>query len=106
MNNIFIWILILYLLPASLCTWLSYFLSTRVNNTPHRRKILLSGLTLSWAPGVITGGHGGYFGQMLIGLILFLPGRVNAEFFVFNSILIAITFLIVWCVVWAFNLGK
>ncbi len=106
MDNAIVFLVICYVVPGMLCTWLTKYLSSRDRFFSNRKKILLAGLTLSWTPGVIAGGHGAFFGQMLVGLILFFPGHFQLPLVLINVFSVVITFLVVWYFVWILRLDR
>lgn len=89
------WVLACYFIPAFLFAWLSYFFTSRIKPYWLRKTILTSGLTIAWAPGVLTAGHGAYFGQMLVGITVFMPGNFKAMLDLENIILMGVTLVIV-----------
>lgn len=99
-------LLVLYFIPAFFLTLLCYCFTLPIKSLLIRKPILIAGLTIAWAPGIMGGGHGVYLGQILLGMVVFMPGNFQAMFALQNVLLISITFLIVSLLVWRSKPGK
>lgn len=106
MISIIVMLLVTYFIPAFLCTWLTYFFRSRPKFFPYRKTILSVGLTIGWAPGVITAGHGAFIGQLLAILIFSPPKKFDWSEVFFDGVVLAITLLIVLCAIRKFKLDR
>jgi hypothetical protein len=70
----FLWIIFYYLVPALLCSAVSYFVYFVLRQRRYARRLLAVLLTISWTPVIITAGHGVGLAQLPLALAFYRSG--------------------------------
>jgi hypothetical protein len=73
----FVWIIFYYLVPALLCSAVSYLAYFLFKKRRHARWLMTVLLTLSWTPVIIAAGHGVGLAQLPLALAFYRSGWLS-----------------------------